>query len=65
MAGIFTYANGGNSREYFGTDIPALTIGDIYQVTVSVSLADSVEYASDGLGVFFTLTANLIRRLIP
>jgi hypothetical protein len=58
MTGVFTYAPRANAREYFGTDIPALTIGETYQVTVKVSLADSVEYASDGLGVFFYVDAK-------
>jgi Secretion system C-terminal sorting domain len=59
MVGIYSYiADDSTAKEYFGTSIPALTVGATYKVTISVSLADSVQYASDGLGVFFYVNAK-------
>lgn len=58
-AGIITYADDSlgsdaDYKEYLFTTIPALQPGATYKVTISVSLADSVGYAVDGLGVFFS-----------
>ncbi len=52
--GVFTY-NGGSSnyKEYVATAISPLTIGRTYEVSMSVSLADTVAYSSDDLGVYF------------
>lgn len=44
-------------KEYIGTNFPALTVGQTYTMTISVSLADSSAYATDGLGVYFTTYA--------
>lgn len=54
-AGIYTYDydTGIGYREYIGTDIPPLTPGTNYKVTIRVSLGDQSKYASDGLGVYF------------
>ena len=43
-----------DNKEYLITNIPALEVDTVYQVTIHVSLADSCEYATDGMGVFFT-----------
>lgn len=58
-AGIITYADDSlgsdaDYKEYLFTTIPALQPGATYKVTILVSLADSVRYAADGLGVFFS-----------
>jgi Secretion system C-terminal sorting domain len=45
-------------KEYIKTKIPALEIGATYKVTIVVSLADSVKFASDGLGVYFYILAK-------
>lgn len=59
MVGAFTFSSDfPNIREYFGADIPALTIGDIYKVTVRVSLGDTMGYGTNGLGVFFYVDAK-------
>ena len=53
-AGIITYDyTAPLYKEYIKTTIPPLEIGAIYKVTINVSLADSVKFASDGLGVYF------------
>ena len=43
-----------NYGEYLITTIPPLEIGAEYEVTIHVSLADSVRYATDAIGVLFT-----------
>lgn len=43
-----------DQREYLTTSFPPLTVGDTFRMTIVVSLADSIYYASDGLGVYFT-----------
>ncbi|WP_276133692.1 gliding motility-associated C-terminal domain-containing protein [Polluticoccus soli] len=40
-------------REYITTAIPPLQIGKMYEVSYSVSLADQMGYASNGLGAYF------------
>jgi hypothetical protein len=53
--GINTYgATMPHYKEYLFRSIPALQIDSIYKVSIEVSLADSCEYATDGLGVLFT-----------
>lgn len=58
MLGFYTFDAASPYREYIGTDIPPLAIGQAYSVSMSVSLADSVRFASDGLGVFFYINAK-------
>ena len=53
MLGFYTFDAVSAYREYIGTDIPPLTIDLTYDVTIRVSLADSVRFATDGLGVYF------------
>jgi len=60
-AGIVTYNDTypfTSYKEYLEVPIPALEVGGIYKVTVNVSLADSVKYASDGMGVYFYINAK-------
>lgn len=56
-AGFYDYSvnptNNSNYREYITTTIPALQIGKIYEVSFSVSLADTMQYSSNGIGVYF------------
>jgi|GEM_PF-2004897 len=51
--GFYTYVYSTDVREYVATDIPALTVGKTYRVTVTTSLSENSYYATDGLGVFF------------
>lgn len=56
-AGLYTYINDSflsDYREYIGTSIAPLIVGHTYTMTITVSLADSSHYATDGLGVFFS-----------
>jgi gliding motility-associated-like protein len=57
--GVYTYVpfSVPDYKEYIGTDFPALNIGQTYTMTITVSLADSSTYATDGLGVYFTTHA--------
>lgn len=41
-------------KEYIGTSIAPLTIGKTYTMEITVSLADSCHYGTDGLGAFFS-----------
>lgn len=41
-------------KEYIGTTINPLIVGNTYTMSITVSLADTSTYATDGLGVFFT-----------
>ncbi len=43
-----------NYKAYLLTNIPPLEIDTVYQVTLHISLADSCEFATDGIGVLFT-----------
>ena len=54
--GLYTFvpASVPDYKEYIGTSIAPLTIGHTYTMTITVSLADSSNYATDGLGVFFS-----------
>ena len=58
-AGIFSYCGSAyvapDYKEYIGTTIPPLEVGATYKVTILVSLADSAFYATDGLGVLFSM----------
>lgn len=56
-AGIYAY-NISGIREYFGIDIPALTVGATYKVSIRVSLAENSHYGIDGLGVYFYCDAK-------
>lgn len=52
-AGFYTHEFSGLYREYVATDIPALVPGATYKVTIRISLADKIYYATDGIGVLF------------
>ena len=54
--GLCTYAPNAfyDYKEYIGTSIAPLTVGHTYTMSITVSLADSSSYATDGLGVFFS-----------
>ncbi len=60
-AGIYVYNDtmysspGLEYREYIATTISALEVDSTYKVTIVVSLADSLMWACDGLGVYFTV----------
>jgi gliding motility-associated-like protein len=41
-------------KEYIGTRIQPLTVGQTYTMTITVSLSDSSSIATDGLGTLFT-----------
>jgi hypothetical protein len=51
--GTADYMSNTNYREYIATTFPALTINTVYEVSMSVSLADNSTVASNGLGVYF------------
>jgi len=51
--GLYTFSYD-DYKEYIGTDFAALTIGQTYTMSITVSLADGSGLATDGLGVFFT-----------
>jgi len=55
-AGLLTYAPAAfvDYKEYIGTSIAPLIVGRTYTMSVTVSLADSSNYATDGLGVLFS-----------
>ncbi len=54
--GLYTFAPFSlyDYKEYIGTSFAPLTIGQTYTMTITVSLSDSSNYATDGLGVFFS-----------
>lgn len=52
-SGVATYLQSYNYREYITAAISQLTVGVRYSFSMSVSLADSCIYASDGLGAYF------------
>ncbi len=53
--GLYTYVeNIQDYREYIGTQIVPLIVGNRYTLSITVSLSDSSYYATDGLGVLFT-----------
>ena len=53
-AGIFAYYGAAAQiREYVAASIPALQPGEEYKVSLRISLADSSNYAANGMGVFF------------
>lgn len=54
--GLYTYAPTSvyDYKEYIGTSIDPLIVGHTYTMSITVSLADSSSYATDGLGVYFT-----------
>ncbi len=58
-AGVYTYSAQSlavtDYKEYITTTIPPLEPGATYRVTITTSLADSSFYASDGLGVCFSV----------
>lgn len=51
--GLFTRANVGDVKEYISTNIPPLTIGEEYEVSIMVSLTDVVTLGTNDLGVHF------------
>lgn len=51
--GVATYATFAETREYVSAKMSPLKTGEVYEVSMSVSLANNVTYASDGLGVWF------------
>jgi hypothetical protein len=57
--GFYTYMGGLNVREYVGTDIPPLTVGKKYRVTLSVSVAEKSTRGTNGLEVFFYNSLSL------
>ncbi|MBS1773256.1 MAG: gliding motility-associated C-terminal domain-containing protein [Bacteroidetes bacterium] len=61
-AGIISYYKVGSIQnpglEFLKTSISSMVPGSLYEVSMSVSLADSSQYASDGLGVWFYRTGN-------
>jgi gliding motility-associated-like protein len=54
--GMINYQNGVDIdyKEYIGTSFTPLTVGKTYTMTITVSLSDSSNYATDGLGVLFS-----------
>jgi gliding motility-associated-like protein len=56
-SGIYAYTGGAATaneyREYITSTIPDMIVGMAYDVSFSVSLADSSKFACDGLGVLF------------
>lgn len=52
-AGFFEYVPVAPQWEYIATAITAMEIGRTYEVSMSVSLADSCQYATNGIGCFF------------
>jgi hypothetical protein len=62
---------GNNYREYVATTITPLTVNITYEVSMSVSLADNSQTASNGLGIYFfqnapyTLTTGGILPVTP
>ncbi len=52
-AGVITYNGNVDYKEYLATPIDRLRIGASYEVSMSVSRADSVSYAANDLGVLF------------
>ncbi len=56
--GLVDYINSAY-REYVATTFPALTINITYEVSMSVSLADNTQTASNGLGIYFFQNAPL------
>ncbi len=58
--GFYTYATDSNVapdyKEYIATTITPLQVGATYKVEITVSLSDSSLYATDGLGVFFSVS---------
>lgn len=52
-AGIINYNGSIDYKEYIATPITPLRIGASYEVSISVSRADSVSYAANDLGVLF------------
>lgn len=56
--GLYTLASYAmyDYKEYIGTTIAPLTVGNTYTVSITVSLSDSSNIATDGLGILFTTT---------
>lgn len=52
-AGFLTAFGGGDYKEYLTVKIPALVIGGMYEVSMSLSLAESANYTTNDIGVFF------------
>lgn len=52
-AGFFEYVPTAPQREYIATPITAMMKNKVYEVSMSLSLADSCYYASNGIGAFF------------
>jgi gliding motility-associated-like protein len=54
--GLITYAPTSiyDYKEYIGTSISPLIVGQTYTMSIVISLADNSVYATDGLGVFFS-----------
>lgn len=50
---IGTLTTGSNLKEYVATTISSMQIGRSYEVSLSVSLADTSNFACDDLGIFF------------
>ncbi len=55
--GLYTYAPAATTdyKEYIGTEIAPLTVGQEYEMSITVSLADNSSFATDGLGVYFSM----------
>ncbi|NDC40342.1 MAG: hypothetical protein EBZ77_02170 [Chitinophagia bacterium] len=51
--GAYAYLANRHFRELITTTIPALTVGNLYSVTLVTSLADRAYFGTNGLGVLF------------
>jgi hypothetical protein len=58
--GAYTYSGSPSLsyKEYVATTITAMQVGAIYEVSLSVSLADNSRYATDDMGAYFYLNGS-------
>ncbi|WP_276135075.1 T9SS type A sorting domain-containing protein [Polluticoccus soli] len=61
--GVFTQFPGQNPnyKEYIHARIPALQVGQLYEMSINVSLADDSRVATDGFGVHFFVAGDSFR----
>ncbi|MCD6065081.1 MAG: hypothetical protein K0R82_2992, partial [Flavipsychrobacter sp.] len=71
--GFYTFSSNSPTiyKEYIATTIPALVPGSLYEVSISLSLANNSSYASNDIGVYFydvgplTISGNNVVPVIP
>ncbi|MBN8670244.1 MAG: T9SS type A sorting domain-containing protein [Chitinophagales bacterium] len=51
-AGVLTYVQGSNYKEYIATSIMPMQVGRSYEISMSVSRSDRCGYATNDLGVY-------------